>query len=262
MTNSTVASFCRSCGKALTDEEKAVPGTIQCSTCAPAGARTAAAAAAAVAAPVAAVPGSGSPGLAFLLGLIPGVGAIYNGQYAKGLVHVFVFGLLLTLADSASHDSGHALLALMASGFYFYMPFEAYHTARRQQMGLPVDEFSSLMPLKGHAGGHPVGPVLLIAIGVVFLLNNLNLLPLATLLRFWPVGLIALGLFMLRDRIGGGRHSHSGAGPFGGGGGSASGGTGGGSGLNLGGTMVDDNPSQRPFGGAGGADSAFVEARS
>jgi len=26
-----------------------------------------------------------SPALAFLLGLIPGVGAIYNGQYVKGL---------------------------------------------------------------------------------------------------------------------------------------------------------------------------------
>src|SRR6266700_3217025 len=26
-------------------------------------------------------------GLAFFLGWIPGVGAIYNGQYAKGLVH-------------------------------------------------------------------------------------------------------------------------------------------------------------------------------
>src|ERR1700686_3885880 len=28
-----------------------------------------------------------SPGLALFLGVIPGVGAIYNGQYAKGMVH-------------------------------------------------------------------------------------------------------------------------------------------------------------------------------
>ena len=33
-----------------------------------------------------------SPGLAFLLGFIPGVGAIYNGQYVKGLIHVVVLG--------------------------------------------------------------------------------------------------------------------------------------------------------------------------
>jgi len=31
-----------------------------------------------------------SPGLALFLGLIPGVGAIYNGQYAKGMVHAII----------------------------------------------------------------------------------------------------------------------------------------------------------------------------
>ena len=38
--------------------------------------------------PIRPAKGSSSPALAFILGfLIPGVGAIYNGQYAKGLVH-------------------------------------------------------------------------------------------------------------------------------------------------------------------------------
>ena len=32
--------------------------------------------------------------IALFLGFIPGVGAIYNGQYAKGLVHAVVFGLI------------------------------------------------------------------------------------------------------------------------------------------------------------------------
>ena len=32
-----------------------------------------------------------NPGLAALLGLIPGVGAMYNGQYAKGVIHLIVF---------------------------------------------------------------------------------------------------------------------------------------------------------------------------
>ena len=41
-----------------------------------------------------------SPALAFFLGLIPGVGAIYNGQYAKGLVHAVVWGVLMSIADS------------------------------------------------------------------------------------------------------------------------------------------------------------------
>ena len=44
------------------------------------------------------------PGLALFLGFIPGVGAIYNGQYAKGLVHAVVFGLLVC-ARRQQHQS-------------------------------------------------------------------------------------------------------------------------------------------------------------
>ena len=141
-----------------------------------------------------------SPGLAFLLGLIPGVGAIYNGQYAKGLVHVFIFGLLVSIVVEGRHDPT-PLIAMMIMGFYFYMPFEAYHTAQRRQRGLAVDEFSSIVPLKGRAGGYPVGPIVMIAVGVLFLLNNFELLRISQVIRLWPAGLIALGFFMLRERL-------------------------------------------------------------
>ena len=36
-------------------------------------------------------PSKGNPGVAFLLGLIPGLGAIYNGEYNKALIHIGVF---------------------------------------------------------------------------------------------------------------------------------------------------------------------------
>ena len=48
-------------------------------------------------------PVNNSPGFAFVLGLIPGVGAIYNGQYLKGLVHAIIFGLLISLANAVEH---------------------------------------------------------------------------------------------------------------------------------------------------------------
>ena len=41
-------------------------------------------------------PGEPNPGLAALLGFIPGVGAMYNGQYAKGVVHLIVFAILVS----------------------------------------------------------------------------------------------------------------------------------------------------------------------
>ena len=91
------------------------------------------------------------PGLAFVLGLIPGVGAIYNGQYAKGLVHVIIIGLVISVLSNGSAHGLEPLVSLMLAGFWFYMAFEAYHTAQRRQRGQPVDEFSSLIPTHGGA---------------------------------------------------------------------------------------------------------------
>jgi hypothetical protein len=215
---STAALYCRNCGKQLTGDEQA-PGNVYCAECKPAAEASAAAASAASAAipgtaagtsaytsppppppyPPPAV-GAPSPGLAFLLGLIPGVGAIYNGQYAKGLIHVFVLGFLATIADGpGSRDTG-PLFPMLIMAWIAYMAFEAYHTARNRLLGQPVDEFSSLF--RRHAGSL-AAPVILIVIGTLFLLHNLDLLFLRDVARFWPVLLIAAGIFLLYQRLSG-----------------------------------------------------------
>jgi len=213
----TAAAFCRQCGKALTEEEKAVPSTIYCAACAatqptveipvqPGSAGPGMAPSAPVSpagASVHPIADSGiSPGLAFLLGLIPGVGAIYNAQYAKGLIHVVVFGLLISIAESPNSGDITPIFATLIPCFVAYMAFEAYHTAKRRLAGLAVDEFSSLVPMR--QSGFPVAPVLLIASGVLFLLNNLGVLHFNQLFRWWPVLLIALGVYMLYVRLAGG----------------------------------------------------------
>src|SRR6185369_11178378 len=89
-------AFCRSCGKPLCDEcKRSSAGTIFCEEHAPppAPATQPSPYTQPMSRPVA--DPSVSPGLALTLGLIPGVGAIYNGQYAKGLVHAIIFGLLV-----------------------------------------------------------------------------------------------------------------------------------------------------------------------
>jgi hypothetical protein len=141
-----------------------------------------------------------SPGLAFILGLIPGVGAIYNGQYAKGLVHVIIIGLTISVLSNNAARGFEPLLGLLLAGFWFYMAFEAYHTARRRQLGLVVDEFSSLFPMRGN-DKFPVAPILLIVLGVIFLLNNLDFFEIERVIRYWPVLLICLGVYMLYVRM-------------------------------------------------------------
>jgi hypothetical protein len=150
----------------------------------------------------AATPVHTSPALAFVLGLlIPGVGAIYNGQYLKGLVHAVIFGLLLSLANTAENGAGQPMLIMMSVGFWAYMGFEAYHTAKKRQAGLPVEEFSSLIAPNRYMARAPIGPVLLIVLGVLFLLDTLHVIEFRELARFWPVLLIVAGGVMLYNRL-------------------------------------------------------------
>lgn len=203
-----VTAYCRSCGKPLTeDTAKVAQGTVYCEDHLPPEAEGQAQAANPYASPYGAarpVPNPGvSPGLAFMLGLIPGVGAIYNGQYAKGLVHVLVLGLMISINSTDSAGGLEPLFVMLTSVFWFYMAFEAYHTARRRVMGEPVDEFSSLIQFRNTPGAVPIVPVALIGLGVLFLLNNLELLRLREVLRYWPVLLIVAGVWMLYARLSG-----------------------------------------------------------
>jgi hypothetical protein len=206
-------AYCRTCGKALCPEcQQAAEGTVFCSEHAPAPRPAPPAAPSAPSAWNAAPPppvSDTSPGLAFVLGLIPGVGAVYNGQYAKGVIHVVILGLLISITSSGAAGGLEPLFGLLIALWFFYMAFEAYHTAKRRQLGQPVDEFSSLVPMKGHDSHFPVAPVVLIAAGVLFLLNNLDLLRLHQILRYWPVFLIALGIYMLYGRFSGARESRN-----------------------------------------------------
>ena len=144
--------------------------------------------------------GTVSPGVAAFLGFIPGVGAIYNGQYAKGLVHAVIFGLIISIM-SHSGGEGEPMLAFLLVAWVFYMIFEAYHTARKRMLGEPVDEFSSLVNMRPAGRGFPTGAVALIVLGVVLLLNTLDILDFRYIARYWPVVLILAGVYMLWARL-------------------------------------------------------------
>ena len=128
----------------------------------------------------------------------PGEGAIYNAQYAKGLIHVVIFGLLISVANADSVGDMQPLFGMLCPAWIFYMAFEAYHTAKNRAEGLPVEEFSSVIPVR--TDGPPVGPAVMIGLGLIFLLNNLGLLRFSQIFKFWPVALIGLGIYLLLER--------------------------------------------------------------
>src|SRR5947209_17941277 len=100
-------AYCRTCGKPVCDEcRRDAIGTVYCAEDVPAQATPPGAAQAppvfAEVPPMGAPPPSyaysdASPGLALFLGIIPGVGDIYNGQYAKGMIHAVVWGVLMSI---------------------------------------------------------------------------------------------------------------------------------------------------------------------
>jgi hypothetical protein len=147
-----------------------------------------------------------NPGAAFALGLIPGVGAIYNGEFVKAAIHILIFGSLVSLNDMTRVGSG--LLGLMTACFYFYMPFEAYYTAKKRKLAAeegieletPIDrlqqQFGSMKDRELWGG------IALVVIGGLFLLGNLDVFSMEALARLWPAGLVVLGVWLLRKHQG------------------------------------------------------------
>lgn len=195
-----VIGYCRATGKALSAEEATyVDGVLYDREYA------ARMKAAGVESPYAGAGGAApkpsdvSPGWAFMLGLIPGVGAIYNQQYAKGMLHIIVFATLITLNERSMTES--PFLIILTTGWFFYMPFEAFHTARRRQRGETPDEMSGLIEMPPGLKKLPLGPILLIGIGVIFLLDNLGMVRIEEIIRFWPLTMIAVGVILLVARL-------------------------------------------------------------
>jgi hypothetical protein len=59
---------------------------------------------------------------------------MYNGQYAKGIVHLIVFAVLVALADQNDY------VGIFVAGWIFYMAIEAYHTASARRDGRPLPD--------------------------------------------------------------------------------------------------------------------------
>ncbi|HTV65708.1 MAG TPA: B-box zinc finger protein [Bryocella sp.] len=229
-------AYCRTCGKPLCNVcAREVNGVVYCAEHVPAPVYSAAPPVGAVVPPPGVPPpGAPNPKLAAILGCIPGVGAMYNGEFAKGFVHVLIFATLIWMSEHAS-EGLQAFVGLFIAAFFIYMPIEAYKTARARQFGLPApDPFGinnwfrsgpppgpaaapgagvmppmaaggpSLAPDVAEPPQHsrvPVGAVILIGLGVLFLLDEMDFLHFDRIIsRFWPLILIALGVRILMQR--------------------------------------------------------------
>jgi len=221
-TETTATAYCRTCGKPMCPAcAHNVRGVVYCEDCiaqhigAPAGA--AAPAAGFVPAGTPAVPGASvvvssgpSPGLAGVLaGFFPfGVGQVYTGQYAKGLAHLLIFSFVVWGASSAGGNS-EPFFGIAIAGFYIYQIIDAVRSAHAIRLGqAPPDPFGLTRTFTTATGDKlpdtrqvPIGSIILIGLGVLFLFDTLDLLPFHRIGRLWPLVFIVLGVWMFMKRM-------------------------------------------------------------
>jgi len=206
------SGYCRNCGKAMCNEcSHKVRDVLYCEDCLAQHVGLPPAPAAAVANPDVVVPvspadsvppaarSSHSPVVAFLLGFVPGLGAVYNGEYNKAILHIVIFGAIILGIASDLGDGIRDILILILVIFPFYMAIDAMRSARAKVTGQPLSD-----PFENWSAQRPLGPIILIAVGALFLLNNFNVFEFLHLRQiFVPLLLIGIGFFMLRNRVGG-----------------------------------------------------------
>lgn len=139
---------------------------------------------------------STSPFIAFILSIVPGLGAAYNGQTVKALVY---FGVFIGLFQLAVLTGGSALFVLGFLGMWAFSALDAWRTARMIRSGITPDVAEDIL-VKRFQGNPKLWGIVLSILGAAFLLQNV--LGLKNIMRgALPLLLIGLGIYILRGYI-------------------------------------------------------------
>jgi hypothetical protein len=131
--------------------------------------------------------------LAALFAVLPGMGAVYNRQNIKAVVH---FISIIGLFELASLKVAAGVFALAGLVFYFFSIIDAYRTAMLIARGESpeVDEERFKRSLIKRA---PLIGVMLIAAGLLLVIQIVKPFAFVTVARLFPVALIILGGYLL-----------------------------------------------------------------
>jgi len=138
---------------------------------------------------------STSPFIAFILSVVPGLGAAYNGQTVKALVY---FGVAIGLFQLALL-TGIPLFAFGFLGMWAFSALDAWRTARMIRAGVTPDVAEDIL-VKRFQGNPKLWGIVLGVLGLAFMLQNV--FGLKGIMRgVLPAMLIGLGIYILRGYI-------------------------------------------------------------
>ena len=131
--------------------------------------------------------------LAALFAVLPGMGAVFNRQNIKAVVH---FVSIIGLFELASLRVAAGVFALAGIAVYLYSIIDAYRTAiligRGESPAVDEERFKRSLIKRA-----PLIGITLIAAGVLLVVQILRPFAFVTLARLFPVALIILGGYLL-----------------------------------------------------------------
>ena len=220
--DTAAVAFCRTCGKPLCNQcTRDVRGVIYCEACLAARMEGTAPPAGFVppaqtvyppvggpsAAPRPPINAGPNPTVAGILGAIPlGLGAVYCGQYAKGLAHLGIFVMAIIGLSSDLPWQGYVVLGIFLGFFWVYQILDAVRTAKAIQAGEPIpDPFGLAQTFstgeKFETTKIPAAAAILIGLGVLFLLHTAGLFDIGVV-HFASLILIVLGVWLFAKHWG------------------------------------------------------------
>jgi hypothetical protein len=132
----------------------------------------------------------------FLSFFVPGLGAAYNGQTSKAIVHFAIFASFFQMAVVTD---GVSFFVLGVIGTWLFAAVDACRTAQLMRAGLAPDAEEDAIARQLY--GNPVAwGVTLVALGLAFLSHTLLGIQFPVR-RTLPLALVILGLYMLFDYL-------------------------------------------------------------
>src|SRR5437016_6718831 len=137
-----------------------------------------------------------SPFVATLLSFVPGLGAAYNGQTSKAIVHFAIFASFFQMAVVTD---GVTFFVLGVVGTWLFAAVDACRTAQLMRAGLAPDAEEDAITRQLY--GNPLAwGVTLLVLGSMFLAHTLLGVQFA-MRRALPVTLVILGAYILFDYL-------------------------------------------------------------
>jgi hypothetical protein len=129
------------------------------------------------------------------LSLIPGMGAVYNGEYQKAITQFAIFAALVIMGDNVNGVFGFGAFV-----FLVFTMFDSFRVAEAHLRTRLMSGQLNQSPAKDRTVA--AWGVILIVLGILFLAKNF--IRYDFLHRMWPLAFIALGAYIvyraLRDR--------------------------------------------------------------